>query len=272
MKSHSQSWLLTCDHELLDSRVPTKFSSKTFAACASLRAQPLTCLSECEMEPQAITLDPAASPLGGWALLPVPLEGDRAALGCEAAANEIKTDGQECPSAARDGEWLREVIARWEGRLVRYAARVAGDLDLGRDVVQETFLRLCREERSAVEEHLARWLFAVCRSRALDVRRKESRMSAVLDLDERISPDEVPPYEMLERRESAGRLMSLLDRLSDNQQEVIRLKFQNDLSYREIADITGHSVSNVGFLLHAGIKRLREMMVKDDPSSFTVQN
>ncbi|MBC8114185.1 MAG: sigma-70 family RNA polymerase sigma factor [Candidatus Saccharimonas sp.] len=221
------------------------------------------------MEPQAITLDPAAAPLGGWALLPVPREGDRAEIGREVAANQAKTDGQECPSSGgdansgRDVEWLREVIARWEGPLVRYAARVAGDLDLGRDVVQETFLRLCREERSKVEEHLARWLFAVCRSRALDVRRKESRMSAVLDLDERTSPGEVPPDELLERRETAGRLMSLLDRLPDNQQEVIRLKFQNDLSYREIADITGHSVSNVGFLLHTGIKRLREMM-KDE--------
>ena len=169
----------------------------------------------------------------------------------------------------RDVEWLRKVIARWEGPLVRYAARIARDLDLGRDVVQETFLRLCRlndDERSEVESHPARWLFMVCRSRALDAKRKESRMSAVMDLDERTSPGEVPPDEMLERRETAGRLMSLLDRLPDNQQEVIRLKFQNDLSYREIADITGHSVSNVGFLLHTGIKRLRELM-KDDEES-----
>ena len=57
--------------------------------------------------------------------------------------------------------------------------------------------------------------------------------------------------------------MRLLDRLPDNQQEVIRLKFQNDLSYREISEITGLSVSNVGFLLHVGIKRLREIMKND---------
>ena len=85
-------------------------------------------------------------------------------------------------------------------------------------------------------------------------------MSAVLDLDERTSPGEALPHELLERRETEDRAIALLDRLPDNQQEVIRLKFQNDLSYREIADITGHSVSNVGFLLHTGIKRLREMM------------
>ena len=89
-------------------------------------------------------------------------------------------------------------------------------------------------------------------------------MSAVMDLDERTPSGEVPPDEMLERRETAGRLMSLLGCLPDNQQEVILLKFQNDLSYREIADITGHSVSNVGFLLHTGIKRLRELMKGDE--------
>lgn len=225
------------------------------------------------MEPQAITLDPVASPLGGWALLPVRLEGDAAPPGHEVTSDKSKTDGQEYTSSGRDANsvrdvaWLREAIVRWEGPLVRYAARVAGDLDRGRDAVQETFLRLCRlndDERSEVEEHLARWLFAVCRSRALDAKRKESHMSAVLDLDERTSPGEVPPDELLERRETEDRAIALLDRLPDNQQEVIRLKFQNDLSYREIADITGHSVSNVGFLLHTGIKRLREMMQGDE--------
>ena len=85
-------------------------------------------------------------------------------------------------------------------------------------------------------------------------------MSAVLELDERLAPNGVLPDEMLEQRETEDRAIALLDRLPETQQEVIRLKFQNDLSYREIADITGHSVSNVGFLLHTGIKRLRELM------------
>lgn len=218
------------------------------------------------MEPPAITLDSVTTSSGGWALLPIPREGDRAVDDRRIEASGEKWDGQECPSSNRDMVWLCAVIARWEGPLVRYAARVAGDLDLGRDAVQETFLQLCRlndDERSELESHPARWLFAVCRSRALDVRRKESRMSAVMDLDERIAPGEVLPHELLEQLETEDRVIALLDRLPDNQQEVIRLKFQNDLSYREIADITGYSVSNVGFLLHTGIKRLREMM-KDE--------
>ncbi len=250
------------------------FVPKTFLTRASWMAQFLLRLSECEMESQAITFDPATLPPEGWASLPVPLDGaraadDRSTVTNAVEANAAKMNGQECRSSEKvansgpDIEWLREVIALWESPLVRYAARITGDLESGRDVVQETFLRLCREQRSMVEEHLTRWLFTVCRSRALDVRRKESRMSAVLDLDQRTSANELPPDEMLERRETAGRLMSLLDHLPDSQQEVIRLKFQNDLTYREIADITGLGVSNVGFLLHIGIKRLRELMKAD---------
>ena len=45
-----------------------------------------------------------------------------------------------------------------------------------------------------------------------------------------------------------------------NQQEVVHLKFQSGLSYREISDVTGLSVSNVGFLLHTALARLREQV------------
>jgi RNA polymerase sigma-70 factor (ECF subfamily) len=61
-------------------------------------------------------------------------------------------------------------------------------------------------------------------------------------------------------RETFGSLLRLLDELPDNQREVIRLKFQNDLSYKEIADVTQLSVTNVGFLLHTGLKKLRALV------------
>ncbi len=52
----------------------------------------------------------------------------------------------------------------------------------------------------------------------------------------------------------------MLDQLPDNQQEVVRLKFQNEMTYQEIADVTGLTVTNVGFLLHTALKRLRELL------------
>ena len=66
--------------------------------------------------------------------------------------------------------------------------------------------------------------------------------------------------ERMETKQSTGQMLSMLATLPDNQQEVIRLKFQNGLSYKEIAGITGHSVSHVGVLIHTGIKSMRAQM------------
>ena len=80
--------------------------------------------------------------------------------------------------------------------------------------------------------------------------------------------EEPGPGLVLERKERAGSLLRLLDQLSENQRDVIRLKFQNDLSYREIAEITKLSVGNVGFLLHTGLKKLRELLSEEPSGAF----
>lgn len=161
-------------------------------------------------------------------------------------------------------EWLRSVLDRYERPLVRYAARITGDIDRACDAVQETFVRLCAARRSAVDDHLAEWLFTVCRTRALDSRRKERRMRplAAAHAETCESPEPAPPA-VTERRETAGQLLRVLDTLPANQQEVIRLKFQEGLSYREIARITDRTVSNVGFLIHCGLRTLREKLGSD---------
>ena len=62
----------------------------------------------------------------------------------------------------------------------------------------------------------------------------------------------------LEKEEQLEDVLKILTTLPANQQEVIRLKFQGDLSYAEISRITDLSVSNVGFLIHTGLKTIRE--------------
>lgn len=68
------------------------------------------------------------------------------------------------------------------------------------------------------------------------------------------------PDDAAEQQDSVDKILSLLAELSSNQQEVLRLKFQHGLSYREISSVTGLTETNVGFLMHVGIKRLRELM------------
>lgn len=160
-----------------------------------------------------------------------------------------------------DGEWVRSVLDRYEGRLVRYAARIMKDADRARDVVQDTFVRLCAEDRARVEPRLAEWLFTVCRNRALEVGRKEGRMSSLDDdaIEARESPDASPAL-ALEDRETAGRVARLLAALPSRQGEVIRLKIQEGRSYREISRIMNLSETNVGYLIHVGLKTIRERL------------
>jgi RNA polymerase sigma factor (sigma-70 family) len=167
---------------------------------------------------------------------------------------------------AVDGPWVRLAVEQFEGPLTRYAARLLGDADAARDVVQETFLKLCSQERGDVEPRLAEWLFTVCRNRAFDVLRKESRMSRLSQefASQCLSPEPGPP-DVVERRDLASRAVNLLDSLPENQREVIRLKFQNGFSYQEISRISGQSVSNVGYLIHHGMKTLRGLMFDGQP-------
>ena len=167
-------------------------------------------------------------------------------------------------SPARDHPWLASVLRQFEGPLTLYAARITRDVERARDVVQETFLRLLAEDRDAIEPHLAEWLYTVCRNKALDVRRKESRMTALSDTAAQIEPArDAAPEESLEREESTARALRYLSRLPDNQQEVIRLKFQHGLSYKQISDLTKLSVTNVGFLLHTALKTLRRQLATE---------
>jgi RNA polymerase sigma-70 factor (ECF subfamily) len=170
----------------------------------------------------------------------------------------MSDDGQ----ATRLG-WVTTALDRYEGRLLRYAQRITGDADRARDVVQETFLKLCKEDPSTLNGRLAQWLYTVCRNHALDVRRKESRVCVSADPPESsagVSCGE--PSQTVEDRDSLELVLVELSRLSANQQECIRLKFQQGLSYREIGTITGLSVSNVGFLIHTGLKKVRERLTR----------
>ncbi len=156
--------------------------------------------------------------------------------------------------------WMRDTLRRYELPLTQYAARITGCRERARDAVQDTFLRLGKLAPGTLENDApAKWLFTVCRHRALDICRKEQRMT-YLDKDtaESEPASEPGPAELLARKEAAGFLLRILEKLPPRQQEVIQLKFQNGLSYREISDITQLSVSNVGFLIHRGLKALRQ--------------
>ena len=161
--------------------------------------------------------------------------------------------------------WIRAAIERYEGPLIRYATGLTGSVEQARDVVQDTFFKLCEVEPATVEGHLAAWLFRVCRNRAVDLQRKDGRARpwdpALLGRP----GDEPSPAACLERRETTSALLEQLQALPAGQREVVRLRFQEGLSYREIAEVTGQSVGNVGFLIHRAVRALRARLAEPEP-------
>jgi len=162
-------------------------------------------------------------------------------------------------------ERIRSAIDQYQGRLIAFAARITGDLESARDVVQDTFLRLCLQDLDEIADHLPAWLFRVCRNRALDVRKKEGPLERLDDMPNGSTHGvSVDPRRLLEQSDSARRALAAVAELPAAQQEVLRLRFQEELSYKEISAITRHSVSNVGFLIHTGIQRVRRQLRADD--------
>ena len=165
----------------------------------------------------------------------------------------------DTPTAPPNDASMRAVVRRYELPLTQYAQRITGCRERARDVVQDTFLRLGKLPPGALGDEPAKWLFTVCRHRALDVCRKEHRMTYLDPEAAAAEPSADPsPADALARKEAAGFLLRILEKLPPRQQEVIQLKFQNGLSYQEIAEVTQLSVSHVGVLIHKGIKALRE--------------
>ncbi len=165
------------------------------------------------------------------------------------------------------GDRIRRAIEEHEGPLLRYAGRLVRDLDLARDAVQETLLTLCREPQAASQEGLREWLYVVCRHRALEILRKEKRMQtahergAAAGAIRTTAPDRAEARS--DRGEQSGRAARIIGSLPERQQEIVRLKFQSGLSYREIARVMDLSVSNVGVTLHTAMKAIRRAMSEE---------
>jgi RNA polymerase sigma-70 factor (ECF subfamily) len=162
----------------------------------------------------------------------------------------------------QDPTWIREQLDAHEAALLRYAQRLlGGDLEAARDVVQDTFLRLCKQPRRRVADHPREWLFTVCRNRALDLKARRDRLRrAPLEALDGRAGEERGPADAVEAGEAQRSLLERLEGLPATQQEVVRLRFQGGLSYREISRVTQLSESNVGYLLHTALKALKAQL------------
>ncbi|MCP4599166.1 MAG: sigma-70 family RNA polymerase sigma factor [Proteobacteria bacterium] len=156
-------------------------------------------------------------------------------------------------------DWIYEALERFERPLLRHALRITGDIEVARDVVQDTFLKLCKADQAQIEGHLAAWLFTVCRNRALDIQKKERRMGRLEDVSA-IADSRAGPGDMAAKSEALNLISEVLESLSEQQRDAFRLKFEDQLTYREIGQVMGKSLGTVSKLITTALLAVRGRM------------
>jgi len=152
---------------------------------------------------------------------------------------------------------LEELFHRCEGDLMRYFSRRHEGDGVAGDLVQETFAQFARAIQEKQQLKCARgYLFGIARhlSQGVWTRRK----SEPLPLDEESSAVAVP-----EPDDRIGAARETIASLPSLQREILDLRFAQDLSYAEIAEVLGIPVGTVRSRLHNAIAQLRLRLESD---------
>jgi RNA polymerase sigma-70 factor (ECF subfamily) len=174
----------------------------------------------------------------------------------------------------RDPDVLAALIARYEYRLYRYLLYLTGREDGARDMFQETWLRvLARGHQYDGVSRFDTWLFSIARHLVIDSgrRRKMDSLDDLLDggrngsAKEPLAAVSSSPLAKYENAELATKLSSILARLPAVYREVLLLRFQEDLSLKEIAGIIQVPLSTVKSRLYRGLSAARELLEGQEP-------
>jgi RNA polymerase sigma-70 factor, ECF subfamily len=169
---------------------------------------------------------------------------------------------------SKDLAVMNELIDWYQYRLARYLFYVTGRRENVEDLAQETWIRVL--ERGAQYDGRSRfepWLFSIARNLDFDQFRKRRAVS----LDSHNDPDssdgafarelaaanQPSPFLVAARNEDAARLAAAMELLEPIYREALLLRFQEELSFQEIAGITGAPVTTISSRIYRGLAALR---------------
>jgi RNA polymerase sigma-70 factor (ECF subfamily) len=153
------------------------------------------------------------------------------------------------------------LIERYRDRLFFHASRIVKDGQEAYDVVQEVFLRAMREPRLFDPEFKAKaWLFRVTTNRCFNTVRNRNRRGTLL---EGMRWTEAPGEEMFSgvfEQQRRDDVLAAIDRMGEEHKEILLLRYYDDLSYAEIADVLEIKLGTVMSRLSRARVRLLEAL------------
>ncbi|MEE9583404.1 MAG: sigma-70 family RNA polymerase sigma factor [Dehalococcoidales bacterium] len=158
-------------------------------------------------------------------------------------------------------ETFAELYEEYMPKVFRYIQYRVNNMQLTEDLTSTTFEKalVSFSKYSSDRAKFSTWIFSIARNVVIDhYRLKGRRMTLPLEEASEVASRNLPPEEELLKREELERLQICLTGLSEEEQEIIRLKFGAELNNRQIAKMLGLSESNIGTRLYRAVRKLRD--------------
>ena len=160
-----------------------------------------------------------------------------------------------------DQDALAQVHNQYYDAIYRYMAYRVNDLQTAEDLTSEVFIRFLHaiQQKNAPQKTIKGWLFGTA-SLILKEHYRKKKLSKLTELDENQPGEWVEPTEKLEGQESKAILRQAITNLTDDQQQVLALRFGYDMPIREVAETMNKSEASVKMLQVRAIAALSRMM------------
>lgn len=153
------------------------------------------------------------------------------------------------------------LVRKFRERLYYHAMYIVKSSDEAYDIVQEVFIRAIREPRLFEDDFKIRaWLFRVTSNLCFNQVRDRNRRGAILDAAPREDSAHGGQMDNVLNGERRGEVLAAIDQLTDEHKEILLLRYYDDLSYAEIADVLNIKLGTVMSRLSRARTRLAEVM------------
>ena len=172
-----------------------------------------------------------------------------------------------------DNKAFDELLSRYQSKLFNYIYFIVRNQDLAEDIFQETFVKAIvtlQQGRYKGDGRFGAWLTRIAHNLVIDSFRQERNENTVsndegeVDLLNNIDLCDDNIEMQMVNEQTLADVRRLVDALPDNQREVVYMRFYQDLSFKEIADITGVSINTALGRMRYAILNMRRMAQEKD--------